>query len=150
MCKWTSKYSPINTNQVRNEELHVMDRTSWKTKKSSQFSRGESFIDKFIIFYNVPTFVILWIKLGAHLNGEVKILWHIENRDWFQIRRSHLQLKIIYRRLKIATSPRIEKKIMKPADIWTTLRLPTRVSASNPAFSLKENWIVKITPLQQE
>lgn len=32
--------------------------------------------------------------------------------------------------------PRIEKKIMKPADIWTTLLLPTRVNASRPAFSL--------------
>ena len=26
---------------------------------------------------------------------------------------------------------------MNPADIWTTLRLPTRVSANNPAFSLQ-------------
>jgi len=34
-------------------------------------------------------------------------------------------------------SPRMEKKIMKPADIWTTLRLPTRVNANKPAFSLK-------------
>lgn len=25
---------------------------------------------------------------------------------------------------------------MKPADIWTTLRLPTSVSANKPAFSL--------------
>lgn len=33
--------------------------------------------------------------------------------------------------------PRMEKKIMNPADIWTTLRLPTRVNASKPAFSLE-------------
>jgi hypothetical protein len=33
--------------------------------------------------------------------------------------------------------PRIEKKIMNPADIWTTLRLPTCVKASKPAFSLQ-------------
>jgi hypothetical protein len=33
--------------------------------------------------------------------------------------------------------PRIEKKIMKPADICTTLRLPTCVKASKPAFSLQ-------------
>lgn len=32
--------------------------------------------------------------------------------------------------------PRIEKNIIKPADIWTTLLLPTFVSASRPAFSL--------------
>lgn len=31
----------------------------------------------------------------------------------------------------------MEKKIIKPADIWMTLRLPTLVSANNPAFSLK-------------
>lgn len=30
----------------------------------------------------------------------------------------------------------MEKKIINPADIWTTLRLPTRVKASKPAFSL--------------
>jgi hypothetical protein len=37
---------------------------------------------------------------------------------------------------KIAPNfPRIEKKIMNPADIWTTLRLPTCVKASKPAFS---------------
>lgn len=33
----------------------------------------------------------------------------------------------------------MEKKIMNPADIWTTLRLPTRVSANKPAFSLQEH-----------
>ena len=32
--------------------------------------------------------------------------------------------------------PRIEKKIINPADICTTLRLPTCVRASKPAFSL--------------
>lgn len=32
--------------------------------------------------------------------------------------------------------PRIEKNIIKLAEIWTTLRLPTRVNANNPAFSL--------------
>ena len=31
----------------------------------------------------------------------------------------------------------MEKKIIKPADICTTLRLPTRVSAKRPAFSLQ-------------
>uniref|UniRef100_A0A7C9E720 Uncharacterized protein n=1 Tax=Opuntia streptacantha TaxID=393608 RepID=A0A7C9E720_OPUST len=31
--------------------------------------------------------------------------------------------------------PSMEKKSMKPAAICTTLRLPTRVSASKPAFS---------------
>jgi len=30
----------------------------------------------------------------------------------------------------------MEKKIMNPADIWTTLRLPTCVKAKSPAFSL--------------
>jgi hypothetical protein len=35
------------------------------------------------------------------------------------------------------TLPRIEKKIMKPADICTTLLLPTCVKASKPAFSLQ-------------
>lgn len=34
------------------------------------------------------------------------------------------------------TVPRIEKKIMNPAEICTTLRLPTRVSAKRPTFSL--------------
>jgi len=33
--------------------------------------------------------------------------------------------------------PSMEKKSMKPAAICTTLRLPTRVSASKPAFSLR-------------
>lgn len=32
--------------------------------------------------------------------------------------------------------PKTEKKIIKPADICTTLRLPTRVNAKRPAFSL--------------
>lgn len=31
--------------------------------------------------------------------------------------------------------PRIEKKIINPADICTTLLLPTRVKARRPAFS---------------
>lgn len=35
--------------------------------------------------------------------------------------------------------PRIEKKIINPADIWMTLRLPTRVNANRPAFSLQKN-----------
>lgn len=43
--------------------------------------------------------------------------------------------------------PRIEKKIIKPADICTTLRLPTRVKAKRPAFSLTE---IKQTPHRQE
>ena len=34
--------------------------------------------------------------------------------------------------------PAIEKKIIKPADIWMTLRLPAFVNANNPAFSLKQ------------
>jgi hypothetical protein len=29
----------------------------------------------------------------------------------------------------------MEKNIMNPAEIWTTLRLPTRVKAKRPAFS---------------
>lgn len=33
--------------------------------------------------------------------------------------------------------PRIEKNSINPADIWTTLRLPTRVNANKPAFSLQ-------------
>lgn len=33
--------------------------------------------------------------------------------------------------------PRVEKNIMKPAEISTTLRLPTRVNPRSPAFSLK-------------
>lgn len=33
--------------------------------------------------------------------------------------------------------PRMEKNIINPADIWTTLRLPTRVNANKPAFSLR-------------
>lgn len=32
--------------------------------------------------------------------------------------------------------PNTEKKIMNPADIWLTLRLPTLVKANRPAFSL--------------
>jgi hypothetical protein len=40
--------------------------------------------------------------------------------------------------------PRIEKKIMNPADICTTLLLPTRVKAKRPAFSLLRKQI-KIT-----
>lgn len=32
--------------------------------------------------------------------------------------------------------PKMEKKIMKPAEIWTTLRLPTRVIPRSPTFSL--------------
>lgn len=32
--------------------------------------------------------------------------------------------------------PNIEKKNMNPAEIWTTLRLPTRVSPNSPAFWL--------------
>ena len=40
--------------------------------------------------------------------------------------------------------PRIEKKIMNPADIWTTLRLPTCVKASKPAFSLQTSkWTIR-------
>lgn len=35
--------------------------------------------------------------------------------------------------------PSMEKKIMKLAEIWTTLRLPTRVKANKPAFSLEKN-----------
>lgn len=31
----------------------------------------------------------------------------------------------------------MEKNIMKPADIWTTLRLPTRVKPRRPTFSLQ-------------
>lgn len=34
--------------------------------------------------------------------------------------------------------PSMEKKIMKLAEIWTTLRLPTRVKANKPAFSLEK------------
>lgn len=37
----------------------------------------------------------------------------------------------------IGSIPNIEKKIMKPADIWMTLRLPTLVNANRPAFSLR-------------
>lgn len=33
--------------------------------------------------------------------------------------------------------PKMEKNIMKPAEIWTTLLLPTRVSPSSPTFSLE-------------
>lgn len=33
----------------------------------------------------------------------------------------------------------MEKNIINPADICTTLRLPTRVNASKPAFSLGQN-----------
>lgn len=33
-------------------------------------------------------------------------------------------------------TPNIEKKSMNPADISMTLRLPTRVKPSSPAFSL--------------
>lgn len=36
-------------------------------------------------------------------------------------------------------SPSIEKNIMKPAAICTTLRLPTRVRANKPAFSLQKH-----------
>lgn len=32
--------------------------------------------------------------------------------------------------------PKIEKKIMKPAEIWITRRLPTRVLPRRPIFSL--------------
>lgn len=48
--------------------------------------------------------------------------------------KSHKLLKWSY----FNNLPRIEKKIMNPADICTTLRLPTRVKASRPAFSLFE------------
>lgn len=37
----------------------------------------------------------------------------------------------------IRNLPRMEKNIMNPAEICTTLRLPTRVNARRPAFSLK-------------
>ena len=40
--------------------------------------------------------------------------------------------------------PKIEKNIMKPADIWTTLRLPTRVSPSSPMFSLKNKFLLTV------
>jgi hypothetical protein len=52
---------------------------------------------------------------------------------------------------KIAPNfPRIEKKIMNPADIWTTLRLPTCVKASKPAFSLQiSKWIIRERQLLQ-
>jgi hypothetical protein len=47
-------------------------------------------------------------------------------------------IAVYLRRRKISKSklPRTEKKIMKPADICTTLRLPMRVNASSPIFSL--------------
>ncbi len=38
-------------------------------------------------------------------------------------------------------SPKIEKKIMKTAEIWITLRLPTRVSPISPTFSLQNQQI---------
>lgn len=36
---------------------------------------------------------------------------------------------------------------MKPADIWTTLRLPTRLSPRSPTFSLniQEKMVIEIT-----
>lgn len=43
----------------------------------------------------------------------------------------------------------MEKKIMNPADIWTTLRLPTRVSANKPAFSLQEHERFQTKKLQR-
>ena len=39
-------------------------------------------------------------------------------------------------RVTWASIPNTEKKIINPADIWMTLRLPTLVSANRPAFSL--------------
>jgi hypothetical protein len=56
--------------------------------------------------------------------------WHYTNNkdeschQYESIEQNHIDL------------PRMEKKIMNPADIWTTLRLPTRVKAKRPAFSL--------------
>ncbi len=38
-------------------------------------------------------------------------------------------------------SPKIEKKIMKTAEIWITLRLPTRVNPISPTFSLQNQQI---------
>jgi hypothetical protein len=38
----------------------------------------------------------------------------------------------------VKTVPNTEKKIIKPAEIWITLLLPTFVNASKPAFSLKK------------
>lgn len=35
-----------------------------------------------------------------------------------------------------SNKPSIEKNSMKPAEIWTTLRLPTRVRPNKPTFSL--------------
>jgi hypothetical protein len=40
-------------------------------------------------------------------------------------------------------SPKIEKKIMKTAEIWITLRLPTRVSPISPTFSLQKSANIK-------
>ena len=53
-------------------------------------------------------------------------------------------LCISWRASDVNKSPSMEKKIMNPADICTTLRLPTRVNASKPAFSLfqKTNKVV--------
>lgn len=46
--------------------------------------------------------------------------------------------------------PRMEKKIIKTADIWTTLLLPTCVSANKPVFSLQDDgnnhWILQQRP----
>lgn len=59
-----------------------------------------------------------------------KISIQITNKFHFRelgIEKFELNLKVI---------PNREKKIMKADDIWITLRLPTRVSANKPAFSL--------------
>lgn len=52
---------------------------------------------------------------------------------------SRNKIKLHVRLLRNYYSPRMEKKIMNPADICTTLLLPTRVKARRPAFSLQIN-----------
>lgn len=44
--------------------------------------------------------------------------------------------KCSHQREKELDKPSTEKKSIKTADIWITLLLPTRVSASRPTFSL--------------
>ena len=45
--------------------------------------------------------------------------------------------KYVFSQGKMSPQPNIEKKIIKPADICTTRRLPTLVIPRSPIFSMK-------------
>jgi len=69
-------------------------------------------------------------------SGTEQVLWGVSVCALLMIH-SDQHWKYTQNQKRNCTLPRIEKKIMKPVDIWTTLWLQTCVKASKPAFSLQ-------------